>query len=523
MKRLNILVFALAFTCISFAQESPQKDIPSLINDTRSLRTLMQSDPHRPIYHFVAPEGHAMPFDPNGAIYWKGKYHLGYIYQKLRNGKNEHVWGHAVSTDLMHWSLYPDMLDIKEGDLEKGIFSGGTFMSKEGIPHIMYHGEGANANMVAYSKDDDLKIWKKFEGNPVLKTPDIKDPLNNQAQYSAWDPEGWYDAKADYYYQISGGKNPGLFKSKDMYKWDYIGRLLDGNKKYLYDSEDLSCPDFFSIDNKSMLLFISHNIGAQYFIGNFANDHYNIEQHGRMNWPGGTFFAPEQLKDDKGRNIIWGWVLERKPKQFKDYGWSGIMSLPRVLSLDKNNILQINPPHEIAAIRTSEIKEEDITLMPNSEKTLKASGTSLEIKLELEGGNTSPYGVKVFCSPDGKEETTIVYDPIKKNITINFIKSSINGPVTMSANAMFGKPVDGFPEKVSEQSAPFELKAGEKLLLDIFIDRSIIEVFANGRQCITQVVYPELTESTGIKIFSGAEKVMAKKVQSWEMAQTNAY
>ncbi|MBN8789547.1 MAG: glycoside hydrolase family 32 protein [Terrimonas sp.] len=523
MKFLVTLTLLLGFVCFSCAQDTDKKDIPALINNTRELRTLMQSDPHRPIYHFVAPEGHAMPFDPNGAIYWKGKYHLGYIYQKLRNGKYEHVWGHAVSTDLLHWSLYPDMLDIKNGDLEKGIFSGGTFLSKEGIPHIMYHGEGANANMVAYSNDDDLKVWKKFEGNPVLKTPDIKDPLNNKAEYSAWDPEGWYDTKAGSYYQISGGKNPALFRSKDMYTWQHLGRLLDGNKKFLYDSEDLSCPDFFSIGGKSMLLFISHNIGAQYFIGNFANDHYTIEQHGRMNWPGGTFFAPEQLKDDNGRNIIWGWVLERKPAGFKDYGWSGIMSMPRVLSLDKNNILQINPPAEISAIRTSEAKEENIVVSPDSEKTLKASGTSLEIKLELEGGNRSAYGVKVFCSPDGREETVISYDPIKKDITINFIKSSVNGPVMMPANAMFGKPVDGFPEKVSEQSAPFELKPGEKLLLDIFIDRSVIEVFANGRQCITQVVYPELAESTGIQIFSKGEKVSAKKVQVWKMAQTNSY
>lgn len=521
MKRLLGLLLLQCCCTIASAQETPVKDLAALINGSRELRSLMQTDPHRPIYHFVAPEGHAMPFDPNGAIYWKGKYHLGYIYQKLRNGKHEHVWGHAVSTDLMHWSLYPDMLDIKAGDLEEGIFSGGTFMSREGIPHIMYHGQGANANMVAYSKDEDLRTWTKFEGNPVLKTPDIKDPLNNKAQYSAWDPEGWFDAKADYYYQISGGKNPGLFKSKDMYKWDYLGPLLEGNKKFLYDSEDLSCPDFFKIGNKSMLLFISHNIGTQYFIGNFANDRYSIEQHGRMNWPGGTFFAPEQLVDDKGRNIIWGWVLERKPKHLKDFGWSGIMSVPRVLSLDKNNALQIQPAAELATIRTSEIVEENIVVAAGEEKLLRAKGTALEIKMELEGGKQSPYGVKVFCSPDGREETSITYDPVKKNITINFIKSSIHAPVSMPANAIFGQPMDGFPEKVSEQSAPFELKPGEKLQLQIFIDRSMIEVFANGRQCITQVVYPELAESNGIKIFSSGEKLVTKKVQVWEMAQTN--
>src|SRR5688572_30569940 len=82
MKSWFCLLSALApLLC---AAQTPVKSEPSKeelsrwIENTRSLRSLMQSDPHRPIYHFVAPEGHAMPFDPNGAIYWKGKYHLGF-------------------------------------------------------------------------------------------------------------------------------------------------------------------------------------------------------------------------------------------------------------------------------------------------------------------------------------------------------------------------------------------------------------------------------------------------------------
>ena len=93
----------------------------------------------------------------------------------------------------------------------------------------------------------------------------------------------------------------------------------------------------------------------------------------------------------------------------------------------------------------------------------------------------------------------------------------------MPSHAMFGSPMDGFAEKVSEQRAPFELGKGEALQLDIFLDRSIIEVFANGRQCITQVVYPELENSTIVKIFSGNEKVTVKEAQSWTMAETNGY
>jgi beta-fructofuranosidase len=80
-----------------------------------------------------------------------------------------------------------------------------------------------------------------------------------------------------------------------------------------------------------------------------------------------------------------------------------------------------------------------------------------------------------------------------------------------------------FLERVSEQKAPLRLEDSEALRLDVFLDRSVIEIFANGRQVITQLVYPELESSTGIRVFSGAEAVRVKNIQSWLLAETNAY
>ena len=145
----------------------------------------------------------------------------------------------------------------------------------------MYHGEGSSTNLVAYSEDDDLRVWKKFDGNPVSKTPEEGDPMHGK--YRAWDPEGWYDKETDYYYQISGGEVAGFFRSRDMYDWEYLGDLIDQNNRMRLDFEDLSCPDFFSIGDKHMLLYISHNLGSQYYLGEFKNGKYHIDKHARMN------------------------------------------------------------------------------------------------------------------------------------------------------------------------------------------------------------------------------------------------
>jgi sucrose-6-phosphate hydrolase SacC (GH32 family) len=364
------------------SSHAESRSLQELVSAARAIRALIQSDPHRPIYHFVAPEGHAFPFDPNGAIYWKGKYHLGFIYQKRPTREyspdNGHVWGHAVSTDLLHWTLYPDMLDVSDGDLEKGIFSGGAFLSKEGVPHLIYYGLGAAANLIARAADDDLKVWKK------LPNPALKEGTPPSEAFSVFDPCAWYDERSDYYYQISGGMKPGLFKSIDMHEWEYLGNAISGENAMRYPFEDIACPAFFPVGDKWMLLFISHALGAQYYIGDFYNDRFTPEQHGRMNWPGGSFFAIEHLQDARGRNIVWGWITQHnKPCHLRDYGWSGIMSLPRVVSLDESGAMQINPPEEIETIRLQEIREDDIVLRPNEEATLQASGRSVELKIEL--------------------------------------------------------------------------------------------------------------------------------------------
>ena len=52
-----------------------------------------------------------------------------------------------------------------------------------------------------------------------------------------------------------------------------------------------------------------------------------------------------------------------------------------------------------------------------------------------------------------------------------------------------------------KESAPFELSDGENLVLDIFADKSIVEVYANNRQAICRRVYPEdPSAATGIKL-----------------------
>ena len=170
----------------------------------RALREKILSDPSRPGYHFAIPEGVGMPFDPNGAIYWKGRYHLFYIFQDTRFGKNDHHWGHVSSTDLFHWHHHPT-------GLIGGMFSGNCFINKDGRPTVCYHQVG-QGNAMAVAVDDDLNEWTKLDSNPI--TPETKEGDEHHGKYESWDPFGWVDG--DTYYAIFGGKHPGIAKCDSL-------------------------------------------------------------------------------------------------------------------------------------------------------------------------------------------------------------------------------------------------------------------------------------------------------------------
>lgn len=495
-----------------------------------------RSNPHRPIFHFVAPGGSANPFDPNGAIEWNGLYHLGFIDQRQAGDEVQHVWGHAVSTDLLHWRLLPDMLSVGPEDDENGIFSGAAFVSKEGVPHLIYHAWGAQANRIARAADKDLSAWVKLRGRTTLTESDPGDPktLNcchpPKGRYSVFDPHAWYDENSDSYVQITGGMKPAIFTSPDMNDWTYVGDLIPPERRRHHWYEDLSCPTLLFVADKAILVFISHEHGAQYYIGTFANGRFVPETHGRMNWPGGSTFAAEHLTDSNGRNILWAWLAGGVEKQGASNREAlGILSLPRVLSVGPCGELFTEPAAELDSLRLDGREEQELKLHPNTDVTLAAAGSTLELQVEFRGGGRSPYGLKLFASPDGREETIVRYEPKAQELVIDFERSNAGGAVSAATFRPDGydfsqSPFDAkfWTRRVSQQRAPLVLAAGESLCLRVYLDRSVIEIFANGRQAMTQRAFPELPESVGIRVFSGEEPVAVGKIRSWQMAATDA-
>ena len=501
----------------------------NLICSARELREKYQADPHRPKYHFIAPESICHPFDPQGCIYWRGRYHLFYAYQVEEVG----LWGHASSTDLLHWRHHPIPLGIAPGDPEEQVYAGGSLINKAGVPTMIYHGVNAGT-CIATSEDDELVHWNKHPANPVIPIPRAGEA--DYGVYHVWDTCGWVEGET--YYSICGNKpytppeTDGdvayLFKSPDLVHWEYVHPFYESDRRWTNSDEDCSCPDFFPLGGKHVLMFISHTQGTQYYIGRYERERFYPERHGRMNWPGGPSFAQESLLDGKGRRVLWAWVCESQSRdaQLRN-GWAGLMSLPKVLSLTADGTLQIQPVEELSALRLNHRQHANIELSADSQQVLAdVHGDCVELILEVEPPDVGEFGLKVRCSPDSEEQTVITLDPAAETLKIDTTRSSLSDEIVQpwpEPGASFApKPLERRVD-VRIQEAPFALLSGELLRLQIFLDRSILEVFANGRQCITQRIYPTRRDSLGTVLFSRGGSTQVRSLEAWDIAATNPW
>ena len=462
----------------------------------RNLRDRISRDPSRPGYHFVVPEGVASPFDPNGAIYWKGRYHLFYIFQDKRSGRKSDHWGHLSSTDLFHWHHHPT-------GLLEGMYSGNCFINKDGVPTICYHQFG-QGNAMAVALDDDLDEWKKLDSNPI--TPKTQQGDEHHGKYRSWDPFGWLEG--DTYYAIFGGERPGIVKSPTLGgEWQYVGDLFEHGVDGVSLDEDVSCPDLFKLDDRDVLLCISHRLGCRYYLGEWKNEQFHPESHAQMSWVDHSFFAPESLEDDKGRRIMWAWLLDAPEFGVRwEHGWSGTMSLPRILSLGDDGQLRMDVPEEIEALRYGAFRKEDFAVQSGADLAIDGiGGNSFELYIEMESSEASEYGVKVCVSPDGQEKTAVFYDAAENKLKVDTHKSG---------------PADT-PKGI--EAGPLALKEGERLKLRVFVDKSVVEVFANSRQAVMRRIYPSQPDSVGVCLFSTGGTTQVHTLQSWNISPSNPY
>ena len=223
---------------------------------------------------------------------------------------------------------------------------------------------------------------------------------------------------------------------------------------------------------------------------------------------------------------MWSWIVQRnEPLHVTDFtdppafGWSGIMSLPRTLTWNSQEVLIIEPVEELQRLRLRKREEKNIRVSKDEPIRLRSvEGNTLDLLLTIDPNDAEVCGIKVCASPDGQEETTIEYNRESAQLTIDLEKSGLDESIKYYQYVMYSR---GDNPRVTKQEAPLKLNPDEKLELRIFIDRSIVEVFANKRQCMTQCIYPTRQDSQGVELFVKGGSMLVESFEAWDIAATN--
>ncbi|MCX6925505.1 MAG: glycoside hydrolase family 32 protein [Verrucomicrobia bacterium] len=429
-------------------------------------RKKLAADRHRPAYHFVSPESNLN--DPNGLCFWQGRWHL--FYQAYPPEDRHQHWGHTVSDDLVHWRDLP--YAIYPG-IERMCFSGSTLVEEKQVV-AFYPGIDAGM-MVAVSRDPLLLNWEKIPGNPVAQ------PARDSCIWK------------------QGDTYLGLLCSDTVLSSTDLGNWKVANARFLagpfFPIDDGSCPNFVPIGDKHILLIFSHGRGGQYLLGDYDPREFKFTpyDHGRFNHglvaPAGVH-APSAAADGRGgvMNILN--LNEGKPAK----GWDHIFSLAQRLTLGPDKRLRIEPVAAVASLRDPRQHIDQTALPANQEIILDAlKGNTMELDVEIDPQTASMVQLNVLRSPKAEEYTTITFHNYDRNVNGWFRPRSVI--------SLDGSRSSTLPDVITRPPETASIERGsDPLSLRVFLDRSVVEVFVNGRLYLAMRVYPGRQDSLGISL-----------------------
>ncbi len=474
-------------------------------------QTATYKEKYRPQFHFSPAINWTN--DPNGLVYYNGEYHIFYQHNPFENKWGHMTWGHAISTDLVHWHHLP--LAIKE---ENGImiFSGTCIVDKNNtigfgkngaIPMVAIYTGHTNTNQsqhLAYSFDKG-RTWKKYAQNPILDLhkKDFRDPK-----------VFWYAPKQ---YWVMAVVLPldhkvQFYKSSNLLQWALLSEFGPaGDISGIWE-----CPDLFQVpvagnaSIKKWVLTNSISTAMQYFVGEFDGISFHNES------PAGGVFRP-----DYGPDFYAGITYNQLPASQKpvmiawanNWGyandipttpWKSAMTLPREMTVrkDADKWILLNKPAEGIEKLKGELLADESVLV-SDKKTYDTTGTQLEIEADMQP-STGSSGVQLAVGNGHYAE--VGYDLAAQKLYIDR---------SHTANQSFNKNF----EAPGRFEIPFVLKDNH-LVLHIYFDNSLIEVFANnGEAAMTMQVFPADNDNS-VALFSTSGAATFNSIKIWKMKST---
>ncbi|MBN2640004.1 MAG: glycoside hydrolase family 32 protein, partial [Bacteroidales bacterium] len=477
------------------------------------------AEKYRPQFHF-SPEAHWMN-DPNGMVYYEGEYHLFYQYYPNATVWGPMHWGHAVSSDLVTWdhlpiALYPDSLGY--------IFSGSTVVDTANSSGLKIGDEDPLVALFTYSNpewekagrndyqyqgmaysNDKGRTWEKY--GVVISNPGQKDFRDPKVI--------WHEGSQKWIMTIVAGQHAEFYSSPDLKNWKK-------ESEFGYEVGDHSgvweCPDLFPIkvkgsDETKWVLLVSVQPGnppVQYFIGAFDGTTFTPDNtqsvpkyldYGWDNYAGVTW-ANTPVGDDE--KLFIGWMSNwRYAEKIPDYGFRrGVMTLPRKVSMVKrgNQYKLISSPVE----QLEKLRKENQTVSEMNcdgevklDRLVENREGSFEMEIDINNKSSRNFGFKLSNALG--EQFVFTCDVENKRIYIDRSKSGVTS----------------FHDEFINQNSMEYLNFGN-MKLRVFYDRTSVEVFINGDEVFTNLVFPNEVYKE-FEVFSKGGSIELQRCEVWSL------
>ena len=432
----------------------------------------------RPQFHFTSRRGWLN--DPNGLVFYKGEYHLFYQHNPYGWGWDNMTWGHAVSTDLVHWKELPNALYPDEHGT---MFSGSAvvdwnnttgFQTGTEKPLVaMFTAAGHPFTQGLGFSNDRGRTWTKYENNPVL--PHIA--AENR------DPKMvWYAPDKKWVMALYlDGNDYALFTSPDLKQWKKLSDVhLPG---------DAECPNFFEIPvdgNRQDTRWVFFGATGNYLVGKFDGAAFTPETKPQALQHGNAWYASQVFSDipaADGRTILVPWA--RNGDLHHGMPFNQMMGLPVELTLhntDTGLSLLVNPAKELASLRQRTHTFKPQPLPPGENPLAEVKGELLEVTAEIALGDATEVGFKLRGIP-------VTYDVQKQQLICRDRRTQL-------------KPVAG------------------KIQLRMFVDRTAVDIFGNNGQLYLPmgIVIPADNNSLEISAKGGTAQIESLTVYELESA-----
>jgi len=328
---------------------------------------------NRPQLHFSSRRG--WNNDPNGLVYHDGEYHLFYQHNPYEiNWENMH-WGHAVSTDLLHWEELPDAL---HPDKLGHMFSGSAVIDKNNtsgwgkdalVAAYTAHGK-TETQCVAYSLDNG-RTFTKYSGNPVIINERYDNPNSRDPKVK------WYEPNKEWVMVLFEYSGISFFTSKNLKEWKFESHLTGF----------WECPELFELPvdgDPDNTLWVAYGASGTYMLGDFNGKTFT-PKFGKYKTTYGNQYAAQTFNntpDSRRIQIGWGTI------KAKGMNFNQMMCFPTELTLRSTNEgvrLFSAPIDEIEKLHSSKLLNiRNYSLEETNQKLKSLNGQLLHIRAEVE-------------------------------------------------------------------------------------------------------------------------------------------